>query len=199
MTSIEAIEKHLETITEINQKIIYLINTKAEYEKYAATLPESMKKWIGDNAYSKQCDALFSKYEMLLKYQPAPTPAPKPIRLIKSLSENQQIFLYNKLTENSLFLPIDSDFVSFCFVFGNSLKPNDFKPLQWMQNKQLLRELITELKHPDIEISKNRYILPAFFIDEKQKTILYLPTNKIKSDILSTKIVEISKKMRQTK
>ena len=123
-----------------------------------------------------------------------------PQTLIKSLYESQQNFLYNKLTENSLFLPKETDFESFCFVFGNSEQPKDFKPLQWMQNKQLLRELITVLKHPDIKkISKSKYPLPAFFIDEKQKTILYLPNEKIKPDILSTQIQEITKKMRQTK
>lgn len=124
----------------------------------------------------------------------------EPAKLIKSLSETQQSYLYKQLTENSLFLPIETDCESFCFVFGNSEQPKDFKPLQWMQNKQLLRELITVLKHPDIKkISKSKYLLPAFFIDEKQKTILYLPNEKIKPDILSTKIQEITKKMRQTK
>ena len=124
------------------------------------------------------------------------TPPPK---LTKSLSESQQTFLYEKLTENSLFLPIDSDFASFCFVFGNSLKPNNFKPLQWMQNKQLLRELIAELKHPNIFITTNKYTLPNYFIDEKGKTILYLPTDKKINNNLSNSIDKIAKKMRQTK
>lgn len=133
------------------------------------------------------------------KIIPKPAPDPTPSKLIKSLIDNQQDFLFSKLTENSLFLPTETDYKSFCFVFGNSIKPDKFIPLQWLQNKQLLRELITELKHPDIEITKNKYTLPAFFIDTKEKNILYLPTNKPKNDILSNKIVEISIKLRQTK
>lgn len=133
------------------------------------------------------------------RYWIAPAPEPTPSKLICSLNDNQQSFLYSKLTESGLFMPTETDYKSFCFVFGNSIKPDDFKPLKWTQNKQLLRELITELKHPDIEITKNKYILPAFFIDTKEKGILYLPPNKTKGNTLSDKIVEISKKMRQTK
>jgi len=123
---------------------------------------------------------------------------PPPAKLIKTLSENQQKYLFNQLTENSLFLPKETDFKSFCFVFGNSITPDNFNCLQWLKNKQLLRELITELKHPDIEITKNKFYLPDYFSDKKDKPILYLPTNKPKTDKFSTKIVVITTKMRQT-
>lgn len=128
-----------------------------------------------------------------------PAPDPTPSKLIKSLTDNQQSFLFNKLTESGLFMPIETDYNSFCFVFGNSIKPDEFIPLQWLQNRQLLRELITELKHPDIEITKNKYTLPAFFIDKKNNSIIELPTNTPKGSNLSTKIQEISKNLRQTK
>lgn len=118
--------------------------------------------------------------------------------LIKSLSEKKQASLYKNLTEKSLFLPIDTDYDSFCFVFGNDKEPNNFIRLEWQQNKQLLRELITELKHPDIEISKNKYTLPPYFNDKKKKNIDYLPTNKPKPQTESEKLKDIVKKMRQT-
>ncbi len=123
----------------------------------------------------------------------------EPTKLIKSLTENQQNYLYNKLTENNLFIPAETDFNSFCFVFGNSIKPDDFKPLYWLQNKQLLRELITKLKHPDTFITTNKFTLPNYFIDRKEKTILYLPPNRPRLDNLSDEIEKIMKNMRQNK
>lgn len=128
-----------------------------------------------------------------------PAPEPIPTKLIKSLTENQQIYLFNKLTENSLFFSTETDFKSFCFVFGNSIKPDDFIPLQWMQNRQLLRELITQVKHPDIKISTNLYSLPAFFVDKKGNIISELPTNTPKGKDLSFIILKITENLRQNK
>lgn len=101
------------------------------------------------------------------------TPHPK---LIKTLSTIQQKNLFDMLIDNEL-LSSETDFDSFCFVFGSYLMPNDFKPLKWLTNRQLLRELITELKHPDVIIRTTKYILPTYFIDKNDKPITELPTN----------------------
>ena len=134
-------------------------------------------------------------YELLQEF--GQTDSPK--KLIKTLDEKKQSYLFSALTENSLFFSTETDFASFCFVFGNSKQQDDFKPLQWMQNKQLLRELIAELKHPDIFITTNKYTLPNYFIDEKGNTILYLPTDKKINNKLSNSIAKIAIKLRQTK
>lgn len=123
----------------------------------------------------------------------------KPQKLFASISDNKLNFIYVRLTENSVFLPKNTDYNSFCYVFGNSERPTDFTRLVWKPNKQLLRELITGLKSPDIEISSHKYDLPPYFKNEKGENISYLPNNKSKQDPLSKKLKEILIKLRQTK
>jgi hypothetical protein len=190
MISIEEIKKHLETITEINQKIIYLINTKAEHEMYVSTLPESVKKWFGDNVYSKQCDALISKYELLLKYQPTPepmeTPSPKPFAgLLINISDTKLESLFGLLKE---FINIgQTTQKTIDYIFGGKEKPKDFEPIEWKANKQFLIDLLTGLqkevkynkKSPKTRELSNeiKRQTELYFIDSDTKQGLKLPKN----------------------
>lgn len=117
------------------------------------------------------------KHKPIFEKNTITSPPSPPAKLIKSLTINKQNYLYSKLTEKSLFLPVGTDFDSFCFVFGNSPKPENFKPLKWLKNRQLLREIIITLKHPDITIPTSKYKLPPYFLDEKGNPIAELPTN----------------------
>ena len=137
----------------------------------------------------KNNSSIFEKYEG----KGITPPPPPPAKLIKSLTKTQQAYLYSKLTEKSLFLPVGTDFDNFCFVFGNSMKPENFKPLKWLKNRQFLRELITTLKHPDITIPTSKYKLPPYFLDEKEKPIAELPTNTPKGLKIEHYITDLAK------
>lgn len=112
--------------------------------------------------------------------------------LIKSLTIKQQTKLFRMLKDKN-FLPLDADFDSFCFVFGNSIKPDNFKPLQWLQNRQLLRELTKHLKRPDINIPTSKYKLPPYFIDKHKNSILELPTNNQKAADIFDSLPDLTK------
>ena len=129
----------------------------------------------------------------LAKSTTPPPPPPPPAKLIKSLTETQQTYLYSKLTEKSLFLPVGTDFDNFCFVFGNSMKPENFKPLKWLKNRQFLRELITTLKHPDITIPTSKYKLPSYFLNKEGEPIKELPTNTPKDLKIEHYITDLAK------
>ena len=105
------------------------------------------------------------------------------LKLIKQLSSNKdrnlimQTNLFRMVIDKNL-MDKNTDFDSFCFVFGDDCMPVKFKPLKWLASRQLLRELIEYLKHPDIKIPTSRYNLPPYFIDINDKQINELPTNR---------------------
>ncbi|MFZ4581546.1 MAG: hypothetical protein ACOYM7_02745 [Paludibacter sp.] len=144
MNSIDAIEKHLETITEISDKIIYLINTKAEHEKYAAGLPEIAKKWLGDNNFSKQCDALITKYDYLLKLAPAPQPKVATEKTQKPFAGAKIIDVYDpKKIHNEFKNELKCDYQTFKAWFVDSVICE--KQMSWKydnENKTQLRSFI---------------------------------------------------------
>lgn len=151
-------------------------------------LQQRIKDLTGDDFVLQQ------QIEKLVHYS---LDAGKPILLIKNLKKNQQEFLYRQLTEKGTYLDEKTDYQSFCYVFGNSVKPDNFSPLKWMQNRQVLRILITELKHPDISITKSKYSLPPYFIDKNDKQLKELPNNKAHNDnIFEDNILQITKKLR---
>jgi len=74
---------------------------------------------------------------------------------------------------------IDSDINSFKYVFGGKDKPVNFKPIVFLENKQILRQVLTELQkevkfnkqHPETKELSNEIVrqTPFFFIDDKNE------------------------------
>ncbi|NCB67323.1 MAG: hypothetical protein EOM47_00555 [Bacteroidia bacterium] len=167
--------------------IEYLVEQYNEHYNGWKTTSEAISLFLTQSQVEKMGQAAGIRYEfeiyrqknrsefepLAITLQSTQTPHPK---LIKTLSIIQQKNLFDMLIDNKL-LSSETDFNSFCFVFGSYLMPNDFKPLKWLKNRQLLRELITELKHPDVIVPTSKYILPNYFIDKNDKPITELPTN----------------------
>ncbi len=114
-------------------------------------------------------------------------PEPKPFNgLLLELSSEQLDKLFELLKSN--FIDAEPDRQSFDYIFGSEQKPNQFKPIVWIQSKQLLRELLTGLqkeikfniKHPDTRELSNEIErqTSTYFVDKKQKP-LQLASNKI--------------------
>lgn len=110
---------------------------------------------------------LIQCYEELENGGEMPTP---PLKFTKSLKDTQQIYLYNQLTGNGLFLPKETNYKAFCYVFGGNVKPYDFQPLKWNKNVQLLRELLLPLKHSDISQATMEKEAGKYFVDKKGKS-----------------------------
>lgn len=117
---------------------------------------------------------------------------PPPIQLTRTLKSTQQKYLFNKLIENELFLPKNTNYESFCHVFGGSVKPDDFEVLEWRETKQTLRELIVGLKNANIEITQHKYPIPPYF-KKKGRIINNLPGHKKRETPESKKIAEYIK------
>jgi len=100
-------------------------------------------------------------------------------KLTKKLSIEQQKNLFSVLTNENL-LSKDSDFDSFCFVFGGDRMPDNFKPLKWLANRQLLRELLVRFENTDNKIPTAKYTLPPYFVNKKDKCITELPNDRPK-------------------
>jgi hypothetical protein len=88
--------------------------------------------------------------------------------------------LYEGLTNNG-FLPKETIYSHFCYVFGGTaISDNEkpFKPLKWLKNKQLLRELLTHDKIKcTLSIAEIERQTPNLFIDEHNRP-LSLANNK---------------------
>lgn len=131
--------------------------------------------------------------ELTTQFEPEPNQLPK--HFTKTLTTEQRNYLYRKLTEKGVFLPIDTDFESFCFVFGVDVKPNHFEPLKWQQNKQLLRELLEPLQHPDIKIKADfERNVSDYFID-KNNNVIVLSKNKVVESTLHDNLLTIIKRL----
>jgi hypothetical protein len=78
------------------------------------------------------------------------------------LSKTQQNFLFEQLKSGG-FIAEDSDYNSFCHVFGGNQKPEQFKQLEWLKTKQLLRELLLPLIHLFISFPELKRQVPHYF------------------------------------
>lgn len=115
------------------------------------------------------------------------TTEPKPFAgLLKELNDNQLEQLYKFLT-NSFIDKEATDRESFDYIFGsNKEKPKEFRPIEWKETKQLLRELLTGLQkevkynrqNPETRELSNEIArqTPKYFV--KDKTPLKLAANK---------------------
>lgn len=127
------------------------------------------------------------------------TPEPKPFAgLLMELNDNQLEQLYNFLTtgqehknnyyRNPYIDKEKNDRQSFDHIFGKDKeKPKNFKPIEWLATKQLLRELLTGLQkeikynrqNPETRELSNEIVrqTPNYFL--KDKTPLELAGNKL--------------------
>ncbi len=120
--------------------------------------------------------------------------APKPFAgLLIDLSDQQSDKLFELLTtENKTyikptFIDKETDRQSFNYIFGGTDKPIQFKPIEWIANKQFLIDLFTGIQieakynksNPDTRELSNeiKRQIELFFIDRDTKQPLKLPKN----------------------
>jgi hypothetical protein len=115
-------------------------------------------------------------------------------QLKTNLNDTQRSLLYDLLKKDK-FIPDDTDRDGFIWAFGGKNdKYTDFK-IKWLNNKQILRELVIPLEHPDIKIKADyERLVPLVFIDDKNNPIT-LAKNKPVPSLESDKIKEILKKI----
>ncbi|MDD4993496.1 MAG: hypothetical protein PHR83_14820 [Paludibacter sp.] len=117
--------------------------------------------------------------------------------IIRLLTKKQSDFLYKGLVSGA-FLPIDKtglDEKAFCYLFGGIGKPTDLKPLKWLKNVQLLRELLTALKNSDIKLAEMERTTPKYFIKKNGKCIKLSKAKHVEStdsDIIANLIQKIA-------
>lgn len=89
-----------------------------------------------------------------------------------------------KLLVDGKFIPADTSPDCFKWAFGDLMQsqPDQWNPIAWKCNKQLLRELLTAIKANDIIIADMEKIAPLIFIDEKGIPFK-LAKNKNKEDV----------------
>jgi hypothetical protein len=101
----------------------------------------------------------------------------QPLHFTRAFTADEQKKLFEylkkpsvKQSETAQFLPNDTSYNHFCYVFGGTPIPNNEKPLplQWLQSKQLLRELLTnkKIKKEKIGIAEIERQTPKHFVDE---------------------------------
>lgn len=117
-----------------------------------------------------------------------------PQQLKTKLTDTQRDLLYNLLIDDN-FISGDTDRDGFIWAFGGeNYKYTSFK-ITWLKNKQLLRELLEPLKHPDIIIKADfERIVPSIFIDSKGEAITLAKNKRILSQD-SDRIAAILKKI----
>ncbi len=84
----------------------------------------------------------------------------------KPLNIKQRKYLYEELMKGQ-YIPENTDFINFCHVFGGGDRPDHFEPLIWtglsQSPKQLLRELLIPLIHPEIKLVDMENLVPSYF------------------------------------
>lgn len=103
------------------------------------------------------------------------------VQITANLNDIQLNKLYELLIDYG-FIPSYTDKDSFIWAFGGENTPEEFIPIKWIKNKQLLRELLcgiipfTNLKIADIERR-----CPDLFTDEKEIPIKLSKNKKVPS------------------
>lgn len=124
-------------------------------------------------------------------------PKNKPLpQLSTNLTNDQRSKLFDLLI-NGEFIPHSTDRKSFEWVFGSNQQPNNWQPIEWKKNKQLLREIIEAKEIMTFKIkgekAKMEKKVPLLFIKDGQPCIL--AKNKPKPDCDSDSIIEILKEL----
>jgi hypothetical protein len=115
------------------------------------------------------------------------------------LNNEQLTNLFNELIkEENGFIALDTNINNWLNVFGESLPDNgNIESVKWCKNKQLLRELLTNIRHESFTIANIGRIIPEYFIDKNNNPIL-LAKNKVVLSQDSDKIKDILKKIATT-
>lgn len=119
----------------------------------------------------------FIKYFTFLNEFTEPQQKPIP-QLTTNLKTDQITILFESLVKGK-FIPDDTDPDSFKWIFGDpkQSRPDQWKPITWNKAKQLLRELLEEIKLDNVTIAEIERIVPILFY--KNGTPLKLAKNKI--------------------
>jgi len=98
-----------------------------------------------------------------------------PPPLTRSLSPEEQRFLYSKLVEKG-FIDKSEDYQNFCFAFGGTQLNRKFKKIKWcVENKQCLRDLLSAIKFHKTDADMLRTV-GYYFLDRKGQ-VMRLPRN----------------------
>ncbi|KAA6314462.1 hypothetical protein EZS27_034922, partial [termite gut metagenome] len=112
----------------------------------------------------------------------------------RHITPDGQKLIFERLTKAG-FLPQDTNYSHFKFMFGGTAIPDNekpFKPLQWLKAKQLLIELLEGIKHTDMKITELKRQVPNFFINYENKP-LSLPNRKERANPYSDYISDLIK------
>lgn len=124
---------------------------------------------------------------------------------IDDFTENKSRFLQTSLNEYQITLLfqllMDNEFISnqtiietFIWVMDGKNGNTIGDKIIWNKNKQLLRELLIPIKHPDIKQADFERLVPVFFRDKKNNPITLAKEKHVPS-VDSDKIAEIHKKL----
>lgn len=151
-------------------KINYPPLIEKEYKHYLEKTIEELTKLVF------QIKDMFDSFTLMTEEAPEIDVIKPENRIILKNKQAKNIeILYRNLVE-SKFISQDSDLESFKSIF-HGYSTSNFIPIKWLNNKQLLRELLTELKHNDTKIAEMQRLIPTLFID-KQSNPLILAKNK---------------------
>lgn len=121
-------------------------------------------------------------------------PSDIPSKQLKTnLNDTQRGLLFDLLVKDK-FIPDKMDRDGFIWAFGGKNDGYTSFNITWLKNKQVLRELLTRLKHKDIIQADFERLVPLVFIDKKDNPI-NLAKNKPVPSIESDTISEIHKKI----
>lgn len=113
-------------------------------------------------------------------------------KLQTNLTDTQRSLLFDLLVKDN-YIP-DSDKDGFIWAFGGENDKYKAFKVKWLKNKQLLRELLIPLKHPEMIKADFERLIPLIFIDIKNNAIT-LAKNKPVLSQDSDKITEILRKI----
>lgn len=185
-SNIEALNTIIELTKQVRQLMLVAIpDIETLWEQKLIEHNELQENWKAEILEREQIRAEKVKKRNAIK-KPDSTPPPKPFAgLLIDLSDKQLDKLFELIKE---FINIERpDRQSFDFIFGGKDKPNQFKPIEWIANKQFLRDLLTGLQKEEtynIQNTNTRELsneikrqIELFFIDNDTKQPLKLPKN----------------------
>lgn len=113
----------------------------------------------------------------------------QPPQLTKELTTKVQYYLFVKLKEKS-FIPDDTNYHHFCFVFGSTPIPANeqpFKPIKWIKSKQTLRMLLFcgAIRNDLLKPCEIEDKTPCFFNDKKDNHFKLCNNKKEKTTNIS--------------
>lgn len=119
-----------------------------------------------------------------------------------TLKENQLLKLYTGLKENGFIDANDTDYLSFCYIFGGNYNSINFKPIKWIKpnstthgknlNKKSLLNLLSLLGIHYSEIT-NKALLNKIFIKPDGNSISFKSSNYTNTFVseYNNKLIEI--------